>query len=60
MKERYTAMSEYSKPEIKTDCFAYDDKIKPICYALKGLYCATEHCKFYKSKEQEAAERRKA
>ena len=41
--------------EIKTDCFAYKEKLKK-CVALDDLYCKREECKFYKSKSQKGRE----
>jgi hypothetical protein len=35
--------------QVKTDCFAY---AKGECKALKELYCKTEKCNFFKTKEQ--------
>ena len=35
----------------KTDCFAYN-RDNGGCNVLKGLYCSSENCKFYKKKEQ--------
>lgn len=42
---------------IKTDCFAYSKRkdggrIFQGCKALNALFCKTEECKFYKTKEQ--------
>ena len=32
---------------VKTDCFAYDEKIKD-CEILDKLYCKNKECKFYR------------
>ena len=37
--------------QVKTDCFGYD-KANKKCAALKELYCKTEKCNFFKTKEQ--------
>lgn len=43
--------------EVKTDCFAYC-KEKNGCRALRELYCASEKCRFYKTKKQYEKERK--
>jgi len=40
-----------SEEQVKTDCFGYD-KANKKCKALKELYCKTEKCNFFKTKEQ--------
>ena len=38
---------------IHEDCFAYKNAGgRPLCTALKELYCKKEDCKWYKPKEQ--------
>lgn len=44
------------KCEIKYDCFAYE---KGRCTALRQLCCDRQNCSFYKTKEQEMADRKK-
>ena len=53
-------MSKSERPEIKTDCFAFVELYQPKCIALNALYCAFEHCSFYKTKEQERKESERA
>ena len=48
---------------VRSDCFGFDARCgarkKDRCTALTMLYCATEVCKFYKTKEEyERQERR--
>lgn len=48
---------------VRKDCFGYDARCgarkTDRCTALTKLYCATEECKFYKTKEEyERQERR--
>lgn len=58
MKGKAKIMSDSnSKVEVKKDCFAY--KFGGECNILRALYCAGEHCKFYKTKEQLEKERKK-
>lgn len=38
---------------VKTDCFAFDDK---KCTALNKLYCAKGDCNFFKTKKQYKAD----
>ena len=47
------------KFEPNRDCFAYCCSRPPECLALKKLYCRTEDCHFYKSKEQHKEEMEK-
>lgn len=49
---------------VRKDCFGYDARCgarkKDRCTALNNLYCETENCKFYKTRdEHERQERRK-
>ena len=49
---------------VKRDCFGFDARCgarkTDRCTALTKLYCATEECKFYKTKEEyERQERRR-
>ena len=39
------------KFEVKKDCFGYCEE-KNDCKALRSLYCASEKCRFYKTKKQ--------
>lgn len=46
---------------VKTDCFAYTSKETmygkwEACKALNALFCKTEECKFYKTREQACKE----
>ena len=47
-------MIEY---KVKEDCFAYTKK---KCQILREIYCKIEHCKFYKTKEQDKEDLMKA
>lgn len=40
-------------PEERKDCFAYisDNQFRG-CFALNGLYCKTENCRFYQEKSE--------
>lgn len=41
------------KQQPKTDCFAYEQRLKTVdCACLKRLYCTSENCKFYMSNEE--------
>lgn len=41
-----------AKQQPKTDCFAFEQRMKTIdCACLKKLYCTEGKCKFYMSKE---------
>ena len=48
-----------SKPEIRTDCFAYKNNSTAGCMALKSLECKKRRCPFYKTKAKLEAERAK-
>jgi len=48
-----------SKPEIRTDCFAYKNNSTSGCMALKSLECKKRRCPFYKTRERLDAEREK-
>lgn len=37
--------------EVRTDCFAYDEKYKD-CKALREMICKNRECKFYKSRDK--------
>jgi hypothetical protein len=48
-----TFENTYREIEEKKDCrfyneYAHSEHKKPICSALKELYCRMEKCKFYK------------
>lgn len=45
--------------EIKENCFGYD-KQHQKCKALNGLYCKTEKCKFYKTVDENAEQKKQA
>lgn len=42
--------------EIKKKCFAYNSE-KNMCIALDKLYCKSEKCNFFKTKEQNQKEK---
>ena len=45
---------------IKPDCFAFkSNNLYNGCNALDKLYCRREECKFYKTKEEHEAIKRK-